>query len=127
MTRISAELTADDAPWAINIMVHRSYARWEEELELVLKHKPPIVITALGSPVAGTRIFPPLGVGQKLFMYGSILVFRFGTRVGVPGGVPGAQVTVLATAVPQGNIPWRMFKSGTSDVALMPSLCVNPS
>ncbi|WP_309606673.1 nitronate monooxygenase [Phenylobacterium sp.] len=52
MGRIAATLPADAPPWAINLMVHRSYARWEEELELVLKHRPPIVITALGSPVA---------------------------------------------------------------------------
>jgi len=52
MGQITAALPADAPPWAINIMVHRSYARWEEELELVLKHRPPIVITALGSPVA---------------------------------------------------------------------------
>lgn len=49
---IAATLPADAPPWAMNIMVHRSYARWEEELELVLKHRPPIVITALGSPKA---------------------------------------------------------------------------
>jgi nitronate monooxygenase len=52
MGQINATLPADAPPWAINIMVHRSYSRWEEEMELVLKHKPPIVITALGSPSA---------------------------------------------------------------------------
>ncbi|MDP3852296.1 nitronate monooxygenase family protein [Phenylobacterium sp.] len=52
MGQIARSLPADAPPWAINIMVHRSYSRWEEELELVLKHRPPIVITALGSPVA---------------------------------------------------------------------------
>lgn len=52
MGQIVRTLPADAPPWAINIMVHRSYARWEEELELVLKHRPPIVITALGSPKA---------------------------------------------------------------------------
>ena len=52
MGKINATLPADAPPWAINIMVHRSYSRWEEEMELVLKHKPPIVITALGSPSA---------------------------------------------------------------------------
>jgi nitronate monooxygenase len=51
MGQIASTLPADAPPWAINLMVHRSYARWEEELELVLKHRPPIVITALGSPV----------------------------------------------------------------------------
>lgn len=43
---------AGDRPWAVNIMVHRSYARMDEEVALVLKHRPPIVITALGSPRA---------------------------------------------------------------------------
>jgi len=52
MGTINATLPADAPPWAMNIMVHRSYARWEDELELVLKHRPPIVITALGSPSA---------------------------------------------------------------------------
>lgn len=52
MAQIVATLPADAPPWAINVMVHRSYSRWEEELELVLKHRPPIVITALGSPAA---------------------------------------------------------------------------
>jgi nitronate monooxygenase len=50
MGRIGTTLPADAPPWAVNIMVHRSYSRWEQELELVLKHRPPIVITALGSP-----------------------------------------------------------------------------
>ncbi len=50
MGRIGATLAAGAPPWAVNIMVHRSYARWEEELQLVLRHRPPIVITALGSP-----------------------------------------------------------------------------
>lgn len=52
MSQISGTLTPDNPPWAINLMVHRSYGRWEEELQLVLKHRPPIVITALGSPSA---------------------------------------------------------------------------
>lgn len=38
------------APWAANIVVHRSYDRMEQELELVKKYQPPIVITALGNP-----------------------------------------------------------------------------
>lgn len=52
MARIGTELAGTNVPWAINIMVHRTYARTNEEMELVLKHKPPIVITALGSPAA---------------------------------------------------------------------------
>lgn len=48
-TRISAE-TADAAPWALNLIAHSSYKRFDDELALVRKHKPPLVITALGSP-----------------------------------------------------------------------------
>lgn len=38
------------APWAMNIVVHSSYSRLGEELELLKKHKPQLVITSLGSP-----------------------------------------------------------------------------
>jgi len=38
------------APWAINLVLHRTNPRLEADLELVLRYRPPIVITALGSP-----------------------------------------------------------------------------
>lgn len=37
-------------PWALNMVVHRTYERLGAELELVARYRPPIVITALGSP-----------------------------------------------------------------------------
>ena len=36
--------------WAQNMIVHSSYPRLEQELALLQKYRPPIVITALGSP-----------------------------------------------------------------------------
>jgi len=36
--------------WAQNLVVHSTYDRLEEELALVERYQPPIVITALGSP-----------------------------------------------------------------------------
>ena len=50
MASIGQSLGAADAPWALNIVAHQSYARLQEELALVIKHKPAMVITALGSP-----------------------------------------------------------------------------
>lgn len=58
MTRIVSELekAKNDspekriAPWAVNLVVHRTNQRYEHDLELIRKHKPPIVITSLGSP-----------------------------------------------------------------------------
>lgn len=38
------------APWAMNMVVHSTYNRLEDEMELVKKHKPRLVITSLGSP-----------------------------------------------------------------------------
>lgn len=38
------------APWAMNMVVHSTYSRLEDEMELVRKHKPRLVITSLGSP-----------------------------------------------------------------------------
>ena len=37
------------APWAANLIVHRSNDRLEEDVELCVKHKAPIVITSLGA------------------------------------------------------------------------------
>jgi nitronate monooxygenase len=37
-------------PWAANLVTHSTNARLPEDLALVAKYKPPIVITALGSP-----------------------------------------------------------------------------
>ncbi|MCM3763819.1 nitronate monooxygenase family protein [Neobacillus niacini] len=59
MNRLTTELKAYKernpnkkvAPWAANIVAHRSYKRLQEELALLKKFKPPIVITALGSPI----------------------------------------------------------------------------
>lgn len=38
------------APWALNLMTHRSNSRLGAELELIERYRPPVVITALGSP-----------------------------------------------------------------------------
>lgn len=38
------------APWAMNMVVHSSYSRLEQELELIKRYQPQLVITSLGSP-----------------------------------------------------------------------------
>lgn len=84
MAQIAGEARAMDMPWAINIMVHRTYERTAEEMELVLKHKPPIVITALGSPkqiVAAIQ-----GYGGVVFAdVNSLTYARKAAEVGVDG------------------------------------------
>ena len=47
--RLNTELTEDDAPYAVNLIVHRSNPRLEEDLALCVKYKVPMVITSLGA------------------------------------------------------------------------------
>ena len=57
LTQINAELAAARkadpkakiAPYAVNLIVHKSNNRLEEDLALCVKHKVPIVITSLGA------------------------------------------------------------------------------
>ena len=50
LTAITTSVTEDDAPWAMNMITHSSYGRFDEELALVEEFKPALVITALGGP-----------------------------------------------------------------------------
>ncbi len=52
MEQITAALASDPlaACWAANLVVHPSNGRLQADLACVLRHKPPLVITALGSP-----------------------------------------------------------------------------
>ncbi len=49
-TIIANNLSENDAPWAFNMITHSSYGRFNEEIALVEKFQPKIVITALGGP-----------------------------------------------------------------------------
>ncbi len=40
---------ATTAPYAVNLIVHRTNPRWQADLELCVKHKVPIIITSLGA------------------------------------------------------------------------------
>ncbi len=52
LQQVSSELehAGRKGMWAINMIVHQTYDRFDAELELICQHKPRIVITALGSP-----------------------------------------------------------------------------
>lgn len=49
------------APWAINYITHRSNKRYHEDLNLIEKYQPPIVITSLGDPSAVVKIVHEYG------------------------------------------------------------------
>lgn len=57
LTHIGAELAAWDrahpdklaAPYAVNLIVHGTNARLDEDLDIIAKHKVPVIITSLGA------------------------------------------------------------------------------
>lgn len=50
LDQISNSITKADAPWALNMITHNSYGRFDAELDLVRQYQPELVITALGGP-----------------------------------------------------------------------------
>ena len=46
---LSETLGPDDAPYAVNLIVHKTNNRLEHDLDLCIRHKVPIIITSLGA------------------------------------------------------------------------------
>lgn len=92
MARVAGELEAARradpqariAPWSINLVVHSSYDRLPAELELVQRHRPPIVITALGSPARVVETVHAYG-GLVFADVGSVAMARKAAQTGVDG------------------------------------------
>lgn len=49
------------APWAVNLIVHKTNKRLEEDVALIKKYKPPIIITSLGNPKSIVRMVHEYG------------------------------------------------------------------
>ncbi|MGE3251871.1 MAG: NAD(P)H-dependent flavin oxidoreductase [Hyphomonadaceae bacterium] len=49
LQRITSELGPDDAPYAVNQIVHKSNDRLQHDVEMCVKYKAPVVITSLGA------------------------------------------------------------------------------
>lgn len=86
LDRIDREVGArgERRPWAVNLIVHRTNTRLDDDLALVLKYKPPLVITALGSPAR---------IVEAVQGYGGIVLADIATlqhaRKAVAAGVDG--------------------------------------
>lgn len=75
---------SDAAPWAVNLVVHRSNPRWRDDLELVIKYRAPLVISALGSPKDAVQQVQ--GYGGKIYAdVNSIEFARKAAQTGVDG------------------------------------------
>ena len=70
--------------WALNLVVHSSYKRLDAELALLEKYRPPIVITALGSPREAVEVVHGYG-GLIIADVNSVEYARKAAAMGVDG------------------------------------------
>ena len=81
---LNHELTDQDAPFAVNLIVHKTNARLEEDLALCVKYRVPIVITSLGARA---------DVNEAVHSYGGIVLHdvinKFFARKAIEKGADG--------------------------------------
>ena len=65
LQRLSTELGPNDAPYAVNLIVHKSNDRLMDDLALCVKYKVPLIITSLGARV---------DVNEAIHSYGGIVM-----------------------------------------------------
>ncbi len=82
MTRIRAAV--GDRPWCANLVTHSTNARLAEDLALVAKHRPPLVVTALGSPKPAVEVVRAYG-GRVLADVTTIRLAQKAIQAGADG------------------------------------------
>jgi len=68
-------------PWAANLVTHSSNPRLAKDLELIAKHKPPIVITALGSPKPAIEVVHSYGG----LVFGDVISIKLAAKAAEAG------------------------------------------
>lgn len=86
------------APWCANLIVHHSNARLKNDLAVLLRHKPEVVITSVGSPAS---VVGPLHDAGALVL-ADVATIRHAERA-VAAGADGL---VLLTAGAGGQTGW---------------------
>jgi nitronate monooxygenase len=98
LRRHSEENGKPSAPICPNLIVHRSNPRLDQDLQVLLRHRPEIVITSVGSPAG---VLPPLhDIGALVFA--DVASIRHAERA-VNAGADGL---VLLTAGAGGQTGW---------------------
>ena len=106
LERISSTLASDEerrpgkiAPWAVNLIVHRSNKRLADDLKLAVRYRAPVVITSLGTPRR---------VRDEVHAYGGLLFCDvnslFYARKAVDAGVDGLVLVAAGAGGHTGTI-----------------------
>ena len=98
LLRIRRDTSAVRGTFAINLVVHNKYARMQADLDLIVKHEVPYVITSIGSPAS---------VVERVHAYGGRVLSDVATirhaRLAIDAGVDGL---ILLCAGAGGNTGW---------------------
>lgn len=98
LAEIQARTQGAQGSYAANLILHPSNARREDDLDLVVKHRVPWVITSVGSPVQ---------VAQRVQAYGGrVLADVASVQHAKKALQAGADMLVLLTAGAGGNTGW---------------------
>jgi nitronate monooxygenase len=98
LAEIAEALTQNDAPYAVNLIVHRSNSRLPEDLRTVCRHRPELVITSVGSPEPALDAVHDYGG----LVYADVASMRHAERA-VASGADGL---ILLTAGAGGQTGW---------------------
>jgi nitronate monooxygenase len=71
-------------PWCANLVTHRSNERLPEDLKLIARFKPPVVVTALGSPKPAIEVVQGYG-GQVFADVTTLTLARKAVEAGADG------------------------------------------
>lgn len=72
------------APWCANLVTHRSNERLPDDLRLLAKYRPPVVVTALGSPKPAIEVVQGYG-GQVYADVTTLTLARKAVEAGADG------------------------------------------
>lgn len=98
LARMRDELTEQDAPVAPNLIVHRTNSRLADDLELICKYKPPMVIASVGSPAP---------IIEAIHGYGGLVFADIATMRHAEKAIEaGADGLILLTAGAGGQTGW---------------------
>src|ERR1700719_3928330 len=98
LRRYREQTAKPSAPICPNLIVHRSNARLEQDLQVLLRHGPEIVITSVGSPAP---VLAPLHDAGAL-VFADVASIRHAERA----AAAGADGLVLLTAGAGGQTGW---------------------
>lgn len=98
LAEVAAACPRDGAPWAANLIVHRTNQRLAEDLERVVRHRPPLVIASVGAPDP---------VVAAVHDYGGLVFADVASRRHAQkAAAAGADGLVLLTAGAGGHTGW---------------------